>query len=251
MIGIVGSVICASRHKSNDVDAGKIIGRLILAVCSILLFIAGSKMVVETVPTVMFDSGFGACSSMILYAGFLSKELFPHSKEHYIFIGISQALAIIVQAFLLQEETLYYLIKNDRKEASIYTLSRIFINKRREWYVSLYEKQKQQFLQTLNVGVYTGAIWRCVILSLLLNSIIGYINITILFQYQNNWSQTLAGKKPIEINTAIIASVIIGSLLSPFVFKTISRKNLMFTGLVYGGLCSIIIVVFDHEKDQR
>ena len=180
MIGIAGSIICAVRHKSNDVDAGKIIGRLILAVCSILLFIAGSKMVVETVPTVMFDSGFGACSSMILYAGFLSKELFPHSKEHYIFIGISQALAIIVQAFLLQEETLYYLIKNDRKEASIYTLSRIFINKRREWYVSLYEKQKQQFLQTLNVGVYTGAIWRCVILSLLFNFIIGYINITIL-----------------------------------------------------------------------
>ena len=44
-------------------------------------------MVVETVPTVMFDSGFGACSSMILYAGLLSKELFPNS--HYVFIGIS------------------------------------------------------------------------------------------------------------------------------------------------------------------
>jgi hypothetical protein len=58
-----------------------------LGITSILLFIAGSKIVVETVPIMMFDSGYGASSSLILYIGILSKSL--SNESHYILIGIS------------------------------------------------------------------------------------------------------------------------------------------------------------------
>ena len=44
-----------------------------LGITSILFFIAGSKIVVETVPIMMFDGGYGASSSLILYIGILSK----------------------------------------------------------------------------------------------------------------------------------------------------------------------------------